>query len=287
MCIICFIVVEVIMAGTMAQAIRTRAARADVFKTKAIIKNPTCDYSLFEYVRNSTKGEIICPKGHHFFQSPAEHLKSKGTGCKLCPQPDALSTEEFITRSEATHGKGTFDYSNTVYFNARTLVSIKCQNGHEFEQLPFSHMNGSGCRFCAYESDLVGFSLKSRIKYSKEVHNGLDCLYVIRLYSDTESFYKIGITFNPYNRFQYIKTTSKYSLEVLFIVQSKCDLIWKLEKKLHKLYEQSKYSPTVEFQGSKLECFSDIRDICSHIPSDTFPKVKKFSYKGVIHCEND
>lgn len=275
------------MAGSMAQALRTRAARADVFKTKAIVKNPTCDYSLFEYIRNDTKGEIICPEGHHFFQTPAEHLKSKGTGCKSCPQPDALSTEEFITRSELTHGKGTFDYSSSVYFNARTLIKIKCRNSHEFDQLPFSHLNGSGCRFCAYESDLVGFSRKSRIRYSKDTHNGLDCLYIIRLYNESESFYKVGITFNPYNRFQYIRTTSKYSLEVIFIVQSECDLIWGLEKKLHKLYESFKYNPIISFEGSKLECFSNVDNILTHISPDIFTQVKEFTYKGVVKNEND
>ena len=41
-----------------------------------------------------------------------------------------------------------YDYSKTVYVNARTKVTIICPKHGEFEQLPSGHLNGVGCPQC-------------------------------------------------------------------------------------------------------------------------------------------
>ena len=40
------------------------------------------DYSLVEYINNSTNVEIICPENGSFLQTPANHLYGKG--CPKC-----------------------------------------------------------------------------------------------------------------------------------------------------------------------------------------------------------
>lgn len=254
--------------GNKREALRTLKKRSDTFKTKALLKNPLNSYELFNYVNNSTKGEIICQCGYHYFQTPADHLEVKSNGCPNCPAFLTLTTQEFIERSERVHGKGVFDYSETNYQTSRELVTIKCRNNHTFQQLPFSHLNGHGCRFCSFESELTGFSLTDRIEYSNRLYGGKDNLYVIKLWNNSETFYKIGISFNTYNRFQFIKHESGYNLEALCIIKSDCKIIWKLESTLHKLFREIKYNPAVKFAGSKLECFSNIDGILDHIPFD-------------------
>ena len=46
----------------------------------------------------------------------------------------------------------TYDYSLVEYVNGRTKVKIICLIHGEFEQTPQSHLNGSGCPKCGFES---------------------------------------------------------------------------------------------------------------------------------------
>jgi hypothetical protein len=60
-----------------------------------------------------------------------------------------LTTEEFINRARAVHGDK-YGYDEVVYVNARTKVSILCDEHGRFEQLPNSHLNGQGCKLCHF-----------------------------------------------------------------------------------------------------------------------------------------
>lgn len=60
------------------------------------------DYSLVVYKNTKTPVEIICPDGHHFWQSPATHLK--GSGCRYCYDK---------VRKKLIYGVGVNDLENT------------------------------------------------------------------------------------------------------------------------------------------------------------------------------
>jgi len=62
-----------------------------------------------------------------------------------------ITKNEFIEKAKLIHGDK-YDYSNVDYVNTTTLVSINCPVHGEFEQIPKSHMNGSGCYFCGLKS---------------------------------------------------------------------------------------------------------------------------------------
>ncbi len=60
-----------------------------------------------------------------------------------------LTTKEFIKKADRKHG-GKYDYSKTLYRNARVKVKIVCKEHGVFEQSTHNHLNGQGCPKCSY-----------------------------------------------------------------------------------------------------------------------------------------
>ena len=108
------------------------------------------EYSKVNYVNNSTKVTIICPKHGEFWQTPNSH--TQGVGCPKCAYEDKgercrSSKEDFIKKALEIH-KGKYDYSNVNYVNSKTKVSIICPEHGEFKQKPNGHLSGAGCPMC-------------------------------------------------------------------------------------------------------------------------------------------
>jgi len=103
------------------------------------------DYSLIEYKNFKIKVIIICKEHGLFDQSPQTHLE--GSGCPKCGGKKKLTTSEFIKKSNEVHSNQ-FDYSLVEYKNNREKVKIICREHGVFEQIPFTHMNGTGCHKC-------------------------------------------------------------------------------------------------------------------------------------------
>lgn len=81
-----------------------------------------------------------------------------------------LTTEEFIRRARLMHGDK-YDYSKSVYFDAKTKLTIICREHGEFRQRPDAHLVG-GCRLCGRESRKI--KLHSLIERFNEIH---ECKY--------------------------------------------------------------------------------------------------------------
>lgn len=76
-----------------------------------------------------------------------------------------LDKEEFIRLAKERHGDK-YDYSNVEYVNSTAKVKIICPIHGEFEQLPYLHLGGSGCRKCSGK----GLSQEEIIQRFKTVH---------------------------------------------------------------------------------------------------------------------
>ena len=94
------------------------------------------------------------------------------------------------------------------------------------------------------------------MKMTKNIFESLNkdlyTLYIIRLYDDVESFYKIGVTSreNPYERF----SVYPYEKDIICLYQHPSShLIMDLESKCISL--ETKYTPKKEFGGKS--CFLD------------------------------
>jgi len=59
--------------------------------------------------------------------------------------------EQFIIDAKKIHGDK-YDYSSSLYTNAKTKLIIICPDHGEFEQTPNMHLNKRNCPRCAFPS---------------------------------------------------------------------------------------------------------------------------------------
>ena len=125
------------------------------------------DYSLVNYITNSTKVNIICKKHGIFSQVPQSHLI--GNGCKKCGFENSsrehkpkYTTAEFINEAKIIWGDK-YDYSLTNFIDSRKTIKIKFNN-EIYEQLPCNHLN--------YAPELRNTKSQDEfINESKKIHN--------------------------------------------------------------------------------------------------------------------
>jgi len=96
---------------------------------------------------------VICPIHGKFTQKAYVHLQ--GHGCPKCANKiisDQIisSTEEFIEKAKHVHYYENNDYSKVIYKGAKIPVTIICENGHEYSQMPNKHLSGHGCPYCTH-----------------------------------------------------------------------------------------------------------------------------------------
>ena len=110
------------------------------------------------------------------------------------------------------------------------------------------------------------------MKMTKNIFESLNkdlyTLYIIRLYDDVESFYKIGVTSreNPYERF----SSYPYEKDIICLYQHPSShLIMDLESKCISL--ETKYTPRKEF-GGKSECVESINNASEFLGTLTWIK---------------
>lgn len=161
------------------------------------IHNNKFDYSTSKYVNNKTKIEIICQDHGSFFQTPTDHI-DKRSGCPICArltkgEYHKKDTNWFIEQANIIHSNQ-YDYSKVNYVRYHDKVEIICHKHGSFWQTAGSHIhNKNGCPKCSYEKREGGYCEDWFNKYSHRLN--LDGrLYLIKIYNETESFIKIGIT---------------------------------------------------------------------------------------------
>jgi len=215
-------------------------------------------YSKQGYVDRRTPIRVICDTHGEYTQRPSNHLA--GNGCPECGRSKAnksltSSTNKFVQKAKAIHGDK-YTYDNTVYVTAKTPVAITCRKHGDFMQVPNTHLDGSGCRQCRTESIGWEDSKWELQSIASNVFSGYT-VYVIYLYNDNESFYKIGRTFVPIkNRMKDLVKHYKYEV-VLTTVTAKAKDACELERKLHSSNRSNRYTPKMKF-GGYTECYSTV-----------------------------
>ena len=153
----------------------TRRTTEEFIKEAIKIHGKKYDYSLVEYKGSHKTVKIICPVHGIFSQRPCSHLAQRGcTKCWLEYWANSLKIDTgiFIERAVKKHGNK-YDYSLVEYIDNKVPVKIFCPTHGQFEQIPNSHLRGSGCYDCGYEKLARKFSSTSEefIKRCKKVHN--------------------------------------------------------------------------------------------------------------------
>ena len=57
----------------------------------------------------------------------------------------------YLLRYVQAHADKGYDYSDTVYVNAKTKIGVRCPRHGVFWQLPSNHLKGGGCPRCMQE----------------------------------------------------------------------------------------------------------------------------------------
>ena len=162
------------------------------------VHGTTYDYSKVTYINAKTKIIIICLIHGEFSQNPFNHLN--GGGCNKCfnertSKRCKKTTAQFIKEAKEIHGD-LYDYSLTNYSGAHNKLIIICPLHGIFEQFPGNHLNGGKCQKCNKKiktsPHLLDFYKNHPI--GKIKGQQLGHYYQIRLFNETESFYKRGVT---------------------------------------------------------------------------------------------
>lgn len=134
------------------------------------------DYSKVEYINNSTKVKIICPKHGEFLVTPNNHI-TLGRGCPKCASERnsnsrKITKEEFLERAKNIHGDN-YEYDLTTFKGTQYPIKIQCKKcGNIFEQKVSSHLKGCGCNICANRkvADKQRLTLKEFVEKSRKIH---------------------------------------------------------------------------------------------------------------------
>ena len=207
---------------------------------------------------------ILC-EIHGYSPVSNRGLKRSPYGCPRCGKVGAgkgrfeRSKRAFQTFIDSVD---TYDYSLVEYVGARDNVKIICHEHGVFEQQPAVHIKGHGCPKCGVlRADKIkldkGYGNNfGRSGYSKT--KGTSFLYVLKIVSNEEIFYKIGISKNVVSRMKMItKEVPIYICSVMFSSPFDSASAWDIEKVLHFDHNFVRYVPNNKFVGST-ECFSTV-----------------------------
>lgn len=155
-----------------------------------------------------------------------------------------------------------YDYSKVIYNGVNSPIIVGCPEHGDFitsYSKEASNKKYKGCPICAkeeYKRVAFGYRRSEFVSLCTS-KNVLGKLYIIKCYSNNESFYKIGITSREVS--QRIKNIP-YKCEVIKIEEDIPDKIWNLEKCYHTVLKQFKYLPSKEFDGM-FECFYTLNNL--------------------------
>lgn len=120
------------------------------FIAKALQKHDgKYSYENVQYRDSTTLVDITCKEHGRFQQRPANHLV--GMGCPECARGHRYSTKTFVDKATQVHNNK-YSYANVVYRGWDTPIRISCPKHGEFQQRPYLHLRGKGCKACANES---------------------------------------------------------------------------------------------------------------------------------------
>lgn len=146
----------------------TRSTEDFIRNAKKIFGN-RYDYSKVDFKSAHDFVTIICPDHGEFQIRAGNHIQ--GHGCAKCSKNKRYTTKTFVEAAKITHGDY-YDYSESVYVNAGTLVKIICPRHGPFMQRPSNHLKGIRCPHCGAEAggQKISSNTEEFIKKAVAIH---------------------------------------------------------------------------------------------------------------------
>jgi len=225
-------------------------------------KNPLVSLVDSSYKGQEHKIEILCKiHGKSYITAGITYPHNNNSGCCIKCNRDAVrvtSLKEFINKSVEMFGDK-YDYSKCTfpyYLNNRSKMKIRCKL-HDYTMNLSSnrHMRGNGgCPKCARE--LFGrWSPKVLMKNEAYFRNEVCSVYLIRMSSLENSWFKIGISKNMISRMNALQSESKAHIDILCEVKSNTFESSEAEHHLHGIYKSKRFQHHLKF-GGYTECFN-------------------------------
>jgi protein-arginine kinase activator protein McsA len=227
----------------------TNKLDTDTFVEKAkLVHGDKYDYSEVKYETSKRKVKIICPEHGAFWQNAGSHMG--GVGCAACGITNKLDTDTFVEKAKLVHGDK-YDYSEVKYETSKRKVKIICPEHGAFWQNAGSHMGGVGCAACGITNK--GWTKTKWVnagKRSAEFHSYK--LYLVICKNESESFFKVGRTFQKVNQ-RFKKSKFPYNYRTVSKIIGPSETIYNLEIEFFRAGFK-RYSPKISFDG-ETECF--------------------------------
>ncbi len=226
----------------------------DVLSRFRSVHGDRFEYDLSSYSKTKAKMRIKCPTHGWFEQLVDGH--AAGKGCAKCYRESSIkrlssqksNTKEFLEKAKAVHGS-TYIYSKSEYVLNNLPLIITCPHHGDFLQRPNGHLLGAGCPVCANLGPLYKDMDKDECRKVK-------CsIYLIKMYNDSESFFKVGISRLPRRRLLDLASESGYKVECLELFKGNLFDCVTVEHKTFSHFSSFKYPPLALFSGHT-ECFN-------------------------------
>lgn len=206
-------------------------------------------YDLDSYTKMSAPFRFKC-EIHGWLEKTAKDFLTY-RGCFKCfRKNEPHTTESFIEKASKVHNN-LYSYPDTIYGGRNNInVDIYCRHHGSFTQTPMSHLAGGGCHVCAIIStNALGIE---NIEESKFLYTHI---YLLKMYDEKESFYKIGLAKIMSRRDYRYKIESKYTRKMLFIQKMSLYDAANIESKIISNYKEFRHYPLQKFSGHT-ECFN-------------------------------
>ena len=223
------------------------------------------------YTNSHGKVKLTCKEHGEIEMVATKHLSGK-FGCYQCAmigkgKSKRLGMDKCITRFKETHGEDRYDYSmlkDIKYESIYQKVPIIC---HEhtpsvvFHQQINKHIWNRGCPVCG-QRDWLSFGFFDN---NPEEKDKPACIYLLRLYNETDSFIKVGISKEPHMRYRAYERDG-YSVTKLFESWSTYFKCYEIENLTLSLFMGVSHKPKQKF-GGYTECFKEQYEnqIVSHL----------------------
>lgn len=206
-----------------------------VFSEITVVKFKDCkNNSLFLH----KYGEISLPY--------TELYRSKGTFIR-----SAINKTNFWIKSlkDIRKDYDNIDYSKVIYKGVKNKVKLRCKkHNYKYEQRTTHHSKGiQGCPKCAKQ--ILRYSKENFINHKKFFKDKKGLLYVIYLYNEEESFYKVGITSSLRFKYRINQLKKYYKVEIQYTAEDSIEKCFVLEQQFLKEFLFYKYTPNKKFKG--------------------------------------
>lgn len=222
------------------------------------------DYSKVLYTGTGNKVNIICNIHGEFSIAAHHHLEGRGCyhcGRLLSSKKKTITLKEFVERGSIKYNNE-HTYEKSIYTGCFNKIIVTCKIHGDFKIDSSKYLNKPTgcpkCKKCSHnkKDSYGGFT---RTDWINNCGSGNSYLYLVRIYNDSESFYKIGISKNTFKRISCI--TNNYNKEILFSKPfTDHNLSFDLEHMLHRRFKSLHYFPKIKFIGHT-ECFKEDPEI--------------------------